>query len=122
MWGPTKPLSSSLGARLRLAPATRTSSGQGPARRDRSSATHWILWYTAARVSPEVSECPGGGQAVPATPPPGATSRAWTPVPPGETRREDNACHGSPGWRAPHAGGLRDAPRRAECGGPAGAG
>src|SRR4030095_15693771 len=40
----------------------------------------------------------------------------------GETRREDDARDGRPGWGAPHAGGLCDAPRRAERGGPAGAG
>jgi len=37
----------------------------------------------AARGVPEVPACPGGWQAVPATPPPDAPSRARTPRPPG---------------------------------------
>src|SRR5215831_12765290 len=76
----------------------------------------------AARGVPEVPACPGGWQAVPATPPPDAPSWARTPRPPGEPRREEDARSGRPGWGAPHAGGVRDAPRRAERGGPAGAG
>src|SRR5215470_18685798 len=76
----------------------------------------------AARGVPEVPACPGGWQAVPATPPPDAPPRAWTPRPPGEPRREDEARSDRPGRGTPHAGGVRDAPRRAARGGPAGAG
>jgi hypothetical protein len=93
-----------------------------PARRDRRRATHGVRWDTAARGAPEGSAGPGGWQAGRAPPPPGSTSRAWTPVPPSETRQKDEARPGRPGAGAPYARGLRATPRGSTGRGPAGAG
>src|SRR4029450_7863034 len=48
---------------------------------------------------PRALEAGGGGQPRHL---PDAPSRAWTPRPPGKTRREDDARYGRAGWRAPH--------------------